>query len=587
MGFEIADFRNLGSDLSGQLVVYLEAGPNPITEEAWATYTPDPGWMLNTPRAAQFDMLIVLGSPYVPTGEYTYYTDLSGYTWKAVAAVQNRVYPFSVEDYASFTPPLTTSAQAAYALTTPLPGTIQYNSNDKNHENIYYANSDDGIRKIQYYVTDPWGNLYILKSVNAANDTAEKVAAAVDEAVLPDGWVKSTAYLEEDTTYLPVYSGDVAHANEFRDSADSAWMQIFWGASGITLPAMVGEGMPIWHGNDSGLLLGTAAGDEMHGGGGDDEIRGLDGDDTIWSDDGDNVISGGAGADIIHFGAGRNLLRDTLADLSGDSIHGLGSASAVEIQGSAITRAELSVTANPDGVTLGAGGSSWQVSGDFSGGDFMAVVRGTGGAETRTTVSFVNFLPELSEGARVEQDVINGIANGPFLTGDGATGFTVELQSAVSDHANVLGYYTLDRNGTIGSAHLLFDNTLEDVGRTARIDPPADGEQVIFFLIQDGADVYSGLQDDLHFVLQTDAGGVTQPLLYSASLGLLSAAPVFHSIAAFNPDGGTQVLSGVAAGGEVLQIGFEDLAFATGDNDFQDVVVGVREDRAGQDLWPA
>lgn len=296
MAFEIADLRGLGPDLSGEMVVYIESGPNPMTEEAWADYAPAPGWILNTPRAGQFDVLNVLSSPYKPTGEYTYYTDPTGFTWQAVAAVQNRAYPFDPDDYAGMTPPPATSAQAGYALATPLAGTIQYNSNDKNHENAYYAENADGTPKLQYFVTDPWGNTYILKSVNAANDTPEEVTAAVDAAVLPEGWHKSTAYLEEDTSYFPVYSGDLAHANEFRDSADSAWMQIGWGSSGVTLPAMVGDGMPIWGGNEGGLLQGTAVGDEMHGGAGDDLIWGQGGQDTIWGDAGDDTIVGASGA---------------------------------------------------------------------------------------------------------------------------------------------------------------------------------------------------------------------------------------------------------------------------------------------------
>ncbi len=64
-------------------------------------------------------------------------------------------------------------------------------------------------------------------------------------------------------------------------------------------------------------------------------------------------------------------------------------------------------------------------------------------------------------------------------------------------------------------------------------------------------------------------------ILKSASLGALSGAQVFHSSAALNPNGANQVLSGVKPGGLELQIGFEDLPNATGDRDFQDVVIGI------------
>lgn len=328
MAFEIADMRGLGADLTGEMVVYIESGDNPITAEAWASYTADPGWIENTPRKSQFDVLNVLGSPYQPTGQFTFHTDSQGYTWKAVSAVQNRAYPFDADDYAAYDPPLTTSAAAGYGLSTPLPGTIQYNSNDKNHENIYYALDGNGAAKTQYFVTDPWGNTYILKSVNAANDTPDKVAAAVDAAVLPEGWAKSTGTLAEDTSYFPVYSGDTAHANEFRDSADSAWMQIGFGSSGVTLPAMVGDGVPIWGGSDGGLLLGTAAADEMHGGDGGDTVTGSDGADTIWGDAGGDVVYGNRGADTLSGSAGADFLHggqdaDVLYGNTGsDVLHG-------------------------------------------------------------------------------------------------------------------------------------------------------------------------------------------------------------------------------------------------------------------------
>jgi len=325
MGFEIADLRSVGTDYSGQMVVYLEAGDNPITAEEWATYVPDPGFILNTPRAPKFDALIVLSSPYQPTGSFTYITDSSGFTWQAVAAVENRVYPFDAADYSGYEPPVTTSAQAGYVVTTPLPGTVQYNSNDKNHENVYYAEGGDGAPAVQYYVTDAWGNVYILKSLNAANDTPEKVEAAVAAAVLPEGWTKSAGTLPADTVYLPTYSGDLAHANEFRDSADSAWMQIAWSGTGITLAAVIGEGLPIWGGRTSDLVLGTEAGEVMHGGEGSDVVLGLGGDDDITGDDGDDIVVGDAGDDTLAGGNGIDQLYsgggdDSLAGGDGDDV---------------------------------------------------------------------------------------------------------------------------------------------------------------------------------------------------------------------------------------------------------------------------
>ena len=64
-------------------------------------------------------------------------------------------------------------------------------------------------------------------------------------------------------------------------------------------------------------------------------------------------------------------------------------------------------------------------------------------------------------------------------------------------------------------------------------------------------------------------------ILTSASLGALTGTQIFHSSANLNPNGADQVLSGVKPGGQELQIGFEDLPNATGDRDFQDVVIGI------------
>jgi hypothetical protein len=73
-------------------------------------------------------------------------------------------------------------------------------------------------------------------------------------------------------------------------------------------------------------------------------------------------------------------------------------------------------------------------------------------------------------------------------------------------------------------------------------------------------------------------------VLQSATLGALSGAVIFHSLSTLNPADAMQVLSGVAPGGRELLIGFEDLPSATGDNDFQDIVIGIREFSEGNVL---
>ena len=342
----------------------------------------------------------------------------------------------------------------------------------------------------------------------------------------------------------------------------------------------------------SNTMVGTSGSDAFEALGGDDTLRGEAGDDTLYGGDGNdtidggtgrNTVSGGAGNDVFDFRSGENALLDKLADLNGDSIVGFGSDDGIDVQGALIGRAALNIARTADGVTIAVGGSSFKMTGDFSGGDFMTVARGAGD-DAHTTVTFVPFLPSLSEGVRVDNASINGVANEPFLFGDGSVKFSLEFKSAQSAFHNMLGVYKVAADGTIGDVHILFSDTLNvaSAARTVDLGTPADGARLAFFLIQDGFDAYGRLPDDLTFV----TSGTTVPAniavdhgvtLHSTTRGDLVTAPVFHSNAAFNGSLGTvQVLSGVAPGGRELQIGFEDVSTVSGDSDFQDVVVTVR-----------
>jgi hypothetical protein len=328
--------------------------------------------------------------------------------------------------------------------------------------------------------------------------------------------------------------------------------------------------------------------DVVAGGEGNDTMTGGAGDDSLYGGTGANLVSGGAGIDRIHTGQGADTVRDTLADLNGDTIVAFGPNDTVDIQGTLAGRGALGIAAGNGGIggtastMLTLGGSSIQMEGDYSGGDFMMVARGSGPA-AHTMLTFQTFLPTLSEGTQVNPSLVNGIANEPFLTGDGTIGFKAELKSAASAYANTLGAYKIAADGTISHVQILFDNTLNVASgaRTVDLGTPAEGERVAFFLIQDGFNKFGALPGNLSFVTpgtgapsDTDTG--IPPVLQSATLGALSGATIFHSLATLNPADAVQVLSGVAPGGRELLIGFEDLPSATGDNDFQDVVIGVR-----------
>jgi hypothetical protein len=349
-------------------------------------------------------------------------------------------------------------------------------------------------------------------------------------------------------------------------------------------------------------IVASAAGEALDGGAGDDTLRGGNGHDVVAGGEGNDTMSGGVGNDAFYGGAGANLLmggagfdrmhvgrgtdivRDTLADLNGDTIVAFGANDMVDIQGTLAGRGDLGVTPGSGGgagTLVSLGGATFQMDVDLPNGDFMMVARGSGD-DARTMLTFQTFLPTLSEGKRVEAALVNGIANEPFLTGDGTVGFTAELKSAVSAYANTLGAYTIAADGTISDVRILYDNTLNVApgARSVGLGTPEDGERVAFFLIQDGFKSLGALPDDLSFVTpgtgaasDTDIG--IPPQLQSESRGAISAT-IFHSLSALNPAEAIQVLSGTSAGGRELLIGFEDLASATGDNDFQDVVIGIR-----------
>ena len=320
----------------------------------------------------------------------------------------------------------------------------------------------------------------------------------------------------------------------------------------------------------------TGAGnDTITGNDADNDIAGGAGDDTILGGAGNDTISGGPGADRIDGGAGVNVLRDTLADMQGDTIVNMGFDMGLHASGSLVGRDHLSVTVTAGGATLDLGGTSLQLTGSFDGGTFMAVPRG-GGADAQTTVSFAAFLPALAENASIDRSAINGIVNPAFLTGDGTVKFTVALEQAQSAFHNVLGTYRYGDDNTPGGVHLLFANTLAAARTPVALDTPANGEHIGFFLVQDGARQFGPMADDLSFTMVGD-----RPVLVSASLGTLANAVVFHTVEALNPGSAIQVLSGASPDGRDLRIAFEDTVNGQGDNDFQDVVIRVHTDRDG------
>jgi serralysin len=331
-----------------------------------------------------------------------------------------------------------------------------------------------------------------------------------------------------------------------------------------------------------GNIVSGSGNDKITGNQGDNKIVAGAGNDTIDGGGGHDTISGGAGADTIDMSKGSVTLHDTPADMAPDTLVGAQSGDSLDFQGVHASAGQVSIDDTSTKAKVGIGGYTIDMSGDFTDGAFMIDARGQGD-DGHTAVTFVDYLPTLREGVGVDTGHINGVANQTFMTGDGSLGFTLDFQSAMSSFANTLGYYKIAADGTISDAHILFGNTLNVApGTTVNLGTPADGQQIGFFLIQDGAHQFANLPDNLSFVTQggqvANLDGKQVLFLQSASLGLLSGATIFHSASELNAGDADQVLSGVTADGKDLVIGFEDVANGKGDNDFQDVVFRVHVD---------
>ena len=116
-------------------------------------------------------------------------------------------------------------------------------------------------------------------------------------------------------------------------------------------------------------------------------------------------------------------------------------------------------------------------------------------------MTFEKFLPTLTEGVRVDPTSINGVANEPFLTGDGSVRFTLDFKSAISAYSNALGVYKVAADGTIFDVNIIFNNTHNVTGaaRTVNLGVPGNNEKLGFFLVQDGFDLYGNLPASLSF----------------------------------------------------------------------------------------
>jgi hypothetical protein len=307
VAYEIAYLGDLGADYTGPIEVYLADGSNPIDAEEWATYTPPPGYVKNSPRNLQFNQSTFISSPDSTTGQ-TYITTSDGYTWLYIAKTVSANWPFEPADYPNAD--YTSGYEAAALEITPPDGVIKWTTNTKNQQITWDARTAEGQRIERYFVRDPWGDRFIMQA-SGVDDPAQ-VRSNFLSAVLPKGWTRSIGFLRHNLTTLPAYNADgTPNYYLFRDSADDSFQQISWGKRGWGTSQMI-AGMPIWGGSNRGNIRANPAHDNV--------VYAASGRDTIYANGLINTIHGDGGRDTAVFRGRRSQYTVTPVTSDGSEV---------------------------------------------------------------------------------------------------------------------------------------------------------------------------------------------------------------------------------------------------------------------------
>ena len=142
---------------------------------------------------------------------------------------------------------------------------------------------------VMHFITDKFGNTYILGAYNQSYDTAKAVQSQFDAVVLPAGWTKSSRILDADLTIFPTEASTGGNAeyvfNQIRDANQNNYFQYIFAESGDSVYQNI-PGLAIYAGNGNEQRNGTAWNDFIHGGDGDDRLYGFKDNDSIYGDDG-------------------------------------------------------------------------------------------------------------------------------------------------------------------------------------------------------------------------------------------------------------------------------------------------------------
>ncbi len=299
-GYEVAYTGDIGSNFQGFVYVYIDYGSNPIaSDEEFRAFNCGESWVQNTPRNAVFDYANTLGSPDVAAGSLLPYTDCQGHTWGLIVQNISYIWPFESSAYPA--PQPVNGWQAGQTGVYVPPAQVKYSSINKNQLILFTKNNKDGNPILRFFVTDQWGNVYIIKSSNAADQTTEQIAARFESAVFPAGWSKSRGYLAQDLYSSPVYNnyGNESYPSaifmDLRDNVDLGYSMIYWngGNGGSVAQQAIPTGvLPLVITEAGGRINGTSSNDQMYG---------SSGNDLFYPYAGDDIIDGGSGYNGVVF----------------------------------------------------------------------------------------------------------------------------------------------------------------------------------------------------------------------------------------------------------------------------------------------
>lgn len=320
-------------------------------------------------------------------------------------------------------------------------------------------------------------------------------------------------------------------------------------------------------------------------------IFGAQNDDVIWSNAGDDTIFGSTGDDIIDGGPGNDILNGQQ-----DNDYVNGGAGTDTINGG--TGDDTLYGGLDADVLSGDAGNDVIYGGDGDGTTFITVDK-----EFMDTVEF----PDLTEGKNIKLlqppgDPSLGVVDGNLDIGFQAQA-EITFRQGFAGYNNSLGVYAIAADGTIQSAHLLWEN-VKDAGIdvTHIIDLPSTSEavEIGFFIVANGDrknHEYTNMSDtgtEGHIKFYYDYGGAGQrdatvyddgddiTAVYDDGVTVRTLkGPIYHTTERdgsfdLNPDEEEHVVSGLTPGSngqsdDVLRIGFEDLP-NTGDADYEDVL---------------